>query len=91
MYKSLREQRQNMKSEDSFDDLMASLFILITHHSLNQCQASLNPIVERLNKLCRHSEIEHYPEQLKVLGKMRQLWRTRLFDVEQTAMSLKIH
>jgi hypothetical protein len=69
-------------SEGSFDDLMASLFVLVTHHSLTQCQASLSPIVERLNLLCQHSEIEHYPEQLRVLAKMRQLWRTRLFDTE---------
>lgn len=68
--------------EACFDDLMASLFVLITHHSLTQCQASLTPIVERLNSLCGHSEIEHYPQQLKVLAKMRQLWRTRLFDAQ---------
>jgi len=61
---------------------MASLFVLLTHHSLIQCQASLTPIVERLNKLCQHSEIDHYPNQLKVLAKMRQLWRTKLFEAE---------
>lgn len=71
-------------SESSFDDLMASLFVLVTHHSLTQCSASLSPIVERLNCLCRHSEIEHYPRQLKVLAKMRQLWTTKLFDVEHS-------
>ncbi|MFQ3244337.1 MAG: hypothetical protein ACJAYF_000438 [Arenicella sp.] len=78
------EQHQSkvVTSEGSFDDLMASLFVLITHHSLTQCQASLSPIVERLNVLCQHSEIEHYPEQWKVLAKMRHLWRTRLFDAE---------
>jgi hypothetical protein len=69
-------------SEASFDDLMANLFVLVTHHSLTQSQASLSPIVERLNVLCQHSEIEHYPEQLKVLAKMRHLWRTRLFNIE---------
>lgn len=75
-------ERRKTQSEDSFDDLMASLFVLVTHHSLTQCEASLSPIVERLNKLCQHSEIEHYPNQLKVLGRMRQLWRTKLFDTE---------
>lgn len=79
------------KSEDPFDDLMASLLVLVTHHSLSQCSASLSPIVERLNKLCCHSEVEHYPEQLRVLGKMRQLWRTRLFEIEQTELSQKVH
>lgn len=62
-----------------FDDLMANLFVLITHHSLTQCQASLSHIVERLNRLCHHPDIELYPKQLKVLIKMRQLWRTHLF------------
>jgi hypothetical protein len=69
-------------NETSYDDLMANLFVLVTHHSLTQCQASLMPIVERLNLLCQHSEIEHYPNQLRVLNKMRQLWRTKLFDAE---------
>ncbi|MGK0374522.1 MAG: hypothetical protein ACJA2E_000991 [Arenicella sp.] len=69
-------------NEISYDNLMANLFVLVTHHSLTQCQASLMPIVERLNLLCQHSEIEHYPNQLRVLNKMRQLWRTKLFDAE---------
>ena len=68
--------------EGSFDDLMANLFVLVTHHSLTQCEGSLSPIVERLNTLCQHSEIEHYPHQMKVLAKMRQLWRTKLFNAE---------
>ena len=75
-----RKQTETENQEVSFDDLMASLFVLVTHHSLTQCQASLEPIVERLNKLCHHSEVEHYPNQLKVLAKMRQLWLTKLFD-----------
>jgi hypothetical protein len=68
--------------EGSFDDLMASLFMLLTHHDLTQSESSLRPIVERLNRLCRHSEIEHYPNQLRVLAKMRQIWLTKLFSVE---------
>ncbi len=71
---------EGCENESSFDDLMASLFVLVTHHSLTQCEASLSPIVERLTILCQHSEIEHYPHQLRVLGKMRQLWCTKLFD-----------
>jgi len=80
-------QQTEIQSDDgSFDDLMASLFVLVTHHSLTQCEASLKPIVERLNKLCQHSEIEHYPNQMKVLSKMRQLWRTRLFDAQYSGL-----
>lgn len=91
MYKSLSANHYTHNSEDSFDDLMASLFVLLTHHSLRQCQASVGPIVERLNKLCCHSELEHYPEQLKVLGKMRQLWRTKLFEIEQNKALNHVH
>jgi len=80
-------QQTEIQSDDgSFDDLMASLFVLVTHHSLTQCEASLKPIVERLNKLCQHSEIEHYPNQMKVLSKLRQLWRTRLFDAQYSGL-----
>ncbi len=70
------------ENESCYDDLMASLMVLVTHHSLTQCSASISAIVERLNLLCSHSEIEHYPNQLKVLSKMRHLWRTKLFEVE---------
>ena len=70
------------ESESCYDDLMASLMVLVTHHSLTQCSASISAIVERLNLLCSHSEIEHYPNQLKVLSKMRHLWRTKLFEAE---------
>lgn len=68
--------------QDSFDDLMASLLVLITHQNLTQCEASLDPIIERLNSLCCHSEIEHYPNQRVVLYKMRHLWQTKHFKIE---------
>ena len=71
-------------SEASFDDLMANLFVLITHHSLTQSVEALTLIIDKIDLLCEHSEIEHYPLQLKVLSKMRELWRTKLFDAEQT-------
>jgi len=65
--------------EGSFDESMAALFVLITHHSLTQCDTAVPNIVECLNDLCDHSEVQLYPKQMKVLIKMRQLWRTRLF------------
>lgn len=68
--------------QNSFDGLMANLFVLITHHSLTQCESSLAPIIERLNTLCHHSEIEHYPNQRVVLAKMRRLWQTQHFKIE---------
>lgn len=73
---------QTDANDRDFDELMASLFVLVTHHSLTQCPASLSPIVDRLNELCRHPDIELYPQQLKVIAKMRQLWRTHLFKNE---------
>jgi len=76
------------KLDDSYDDLIASLFVLVTHHSLTQCEASIEPIVTRLNLLCEHGDIEHYPNQRQVLLKMRQLWRTKLF---KSQLSSTIH
>lgn len=72
----------NTTQEASFDELMANLFVLITHHSLTQCQKAIPIIVERLEILCRHSEIEYYPHQLTVLAKMHRLWRTQLFKLQ---------
>ncbi|MFT4629780.1 MAG: hypothetical protein ACI8PV_000894 [Dinoroseobacter sp.] len=81
------KQRTNQtKIEDrDFDDLMASLFVLVTHHSLTNCGCTLSTIVERLDQLCRHPHIELYPQQLKVLLKMRQLWLTHLFKQSTTS------
>lgn len=68
--------------EHSFDDLMASLFVLVTHHSLTQCESALPQIVDRIHHLTNHVDIEYYPNQLKVLLKMNTLWRTKLFRSE---------
>jgi len=68
--------------EEPFDDLMAKLMVLVTHHSLTQCQGALSPLVERLRQLSSHSELEYYPEQRRVLLKMRQLWEAKLFNSE---------
>jgi len=65
-----------------FDDLMANLFVLITHYSLKQDDSILSAIIGHLDALCEHDEIEFYPNQLLVLTKMRRLWRTRLFNIE---------
>ncbi len=70
--------------EQSFDDLMANLFVLVTHHSLTQCEAALPQIVDRIHNLTQHADIECYPNQLKVLLKMQTLWRTKLFRSEMT-------
>lgn len=75
----MHKRSQNQNQEPPFDELMAGLFALVTHHSLTRCEATLETIVDRLQQLCHHSEIEYFPNQMKVLIKMRQLWRTELF------------
>ncbi|MBX2847186.1 MAG: hypothetical protein KTR16_02610 [Acidiferrobacterales bacterium] len=82
MIKTENDIELQSQKEVSFDDLMASLFVLITHYSLNNNDTTLSVIVDRLEVICKHSEIELYPNQLVVLGKMRQLWRTKLFNVQ---------
>jgi len=79
---NLTADTEQASQEESLDESMAALFVLITHHSLTQCEAALMNIVDRLHQLCHHSEIEHYPNQMKVLIKMRQLWRTQLFHAQ---------
>lgn len=78
-----KQDHTDKNEESSFDELMANLFVLLTHHSLTQCEGSLMPIVERLDALCIHSEIELYPNQYRTLAKMRQLWRTKLFKTQR--------
>ena len=74
--------------EATYDDLMASLFVLITHYSLSQCESTLKVIVDRLDTLCDHSEIEFYPNQFTVITKMKRVWQTKLFDA---AISQSLH
>lgn len=68
--------------DNNFDDLVASLFVLITHHSLTKCESALPQILDRIHELTQHADIECYPEQLRVLLKMQALWRTHLFRAE---------
>ena len=73
-------QSKNRDDNADYDDLMASLFVLITHHSLNKCGNSLTTIVERLNQISAHPEIELYPNQKLVIAKIHNLWRAKLFS-----------
>lgn len=74
--------KEIVEDEANFDDLMADLFVIVTHHSLTQCQSVLPRIVDRIHALTHHAEIDCYPKQLQVLLKMQSLWRTRLFKAE---------
>lgn len=73
---------EHFSEDESFDDLMADLFVLVTHHSLTQCDSALPKIIKRIRQLTHHLDIECYPRQFKVLLKMESLWRTRLFRSE---------
>lgn len=81
MQKQTHKPRQNLANDlDDFDELMASLCALLTHACLTGCQQVEPTILERLNVLCNHEEAGFYPEQLKVLSKMKQLWETKLLS-----------
>lgn len=82
-----RQASTHSSLEVTFDDLMASLFVLVTHYSINQSESVLKVIVDRLDTVCHHPEVELYPNQLVVLAKMRRLWRTKLFDIEISELS----
>lgn len=84
MHNSQSQQPYAKPDERNFDQLMADLFVLVTHHSLTQCENALPQIVERIHGLTHHCDIECYPEQLRVLLKMQTLWRTKLFRSEVT-------
>ena len=82
MHSSNYSHQQDPNSEAPFDDLMAELFTLITHHSLTQCENTLPKIIDRIHELTQHDDIEYYPRQLNVLLKMKTLWHTHLFRSE---------
>ena len=65
--------------ERNLDELMSSLFVQLTHHSITNCPNCAPTIVNLLKQLAGHSEIEFFPQQQKVIIKMQHLWQTRLF------------
>ena len=69
---------QTATSNAEFDDALSRLLILITHHSLKQEHATLASIVESVDGLLQHPDIEFFPQQQEVLIKMRKLWLMRL-------------
>lgn len=81
MLKQMAQNETANQAESSFDDLMANLLLLVSHQTLAPCSLSLPSIVERLQELCAHSELEHYPRQMRVLIKMQQFWETKLFNL----------
>ncbi|MEM7360165.1 MAG: hypothetical protein AAF431_13775 [Pseudomonadota bacterium] len=74
------------EAQNSYDQLIASLFVLLTHHSLTHSDDSADAIVSKLNILCEHSDIEYYPDQHRVFLKMRKLWRIKQFKAGLSEM-----
>ncbi len=72
--------------EDDYDDLMASLVVLITHHSLDKSTETLATIVERFAQLSNHPHIDLFPNQRMVIAKLQNLWKAKLFS-HQTKLS----
>ncbi len=72
--------------EPAFDRPMSDLLVLITHHSLTCCENALPNIIDRIDCLTQHIDIECYPEQLSVLLKMQRLWQTKLFRNEVSVL-----
>ena len=71
--------RAKSSSERNLDELMSSLFVQLTHHSITNCPGCAPTIVDLLKQLAAHSELEFFPQQQKVIIKMQHLWKTRLF------------
>ena len=69
----------SIEPERNLDELMSSLFVQLTHHSITNCPASAPTIVKLLELLSSHSELEFFPQQQKVIIKMQHLWKTRMF------------
>lgn len=64
--------------ESGFDQTLAELLLLITHHGISENQAVLESIIDRLDALCKQSELEFFPQQQLVIHKIRKLWQLKL-------------
>ena len=71
-----------------YDDLMASLFVLITHYSVAECGDTLPKIVKRLAQLSTHPDIDVFPNQRMAIAKMHNIWKAKLFNHEMQAINL---
>lgn len=70
-------QQKNQSDQPSLDSLQAGLFFLINQYTFRQCPKIAEKIVEHLDMLCRHSQIELLPAQNHLYSKMINLWRAR--------------
>ena len=71
-----------------YDDLMASLFVLITHYSVVECGDTLLKIVKRIVQLSKHPDIDVFPNQRMAIAKMHNIWKAKLFNHETQSMNL---
>ena len=81
--------KNKINSDAEFDDLIASLFVLITHFSINNNGETLVKIVTRLSQLSEHPHVDLFPIQQMAIAKMQNIWKAKLFNYEMNATPVK--
>lgn len=61
----------------SIDSLQACLFHFMTQYTHSNCPYIAKKVVETLNQLCKHPNIDLLPEQKEIYSKMLNFWRIR--------------
>lgn len=71
---------RNCLHNDSFDNLQAGLFLLISQYTVKPCPHIAGQVVERLTMLCNHPQMAMFPNQSESYARMINFWRAQILE-----------
>ena len=93
--KLFRREDMNEECEDAMlnniDRMQARLFYLTTQFTVHPCTNIAGSIVELLNKLCRHPQIELLPAQRYIYSQSLNYWRSKLIRNADEKKEVVLH
>lgn len=87
---NVNNQHEEYLNEKPLDALQAGLLVLITQYTLEPCQCTGTAIRERLQELCKHTEMIFFPEQHLVYSKMLRYWNAKTYK-RSSMLNTKTH
>lgn len=76
---------------NNIDRMQARLFYLTTQFTVHPCVNIAGSIVELLNNLCRHPQIELLPAQRYIYSQSLNYWRSKLINNAKDSNKAVLH
>ncbi len=71
---------KDRRDSESYDQLQARLFLLISQYSVTPNSTIAGQVVDYLTRLCRHPHISLFPDQGESYARMINFWRARYLE-----------